>query len=211
MFRNLLTVLIISTFVFISGCQHGNRANPQSKPKTVPYVEFKTYNNEVLPKLDEGYTIVKHDQYQGPKNKTRDAILKEAKQLKANLVMVKSDFGYEAVSFDIYYLKKTDKDDGFGAQYVNMPLHIRQNYDSNLGCTLGDITYGTPAYNADLHKDDVIEKVDGVTVTSCTQFKKSIHRKKSVKLNVWADGKTYNIDLKLQTKSKSRSSNKKTK
>ena len=208
MFRNVLTVLIISTFVFMSGCQKSNGAKPA--PKTIPYVEYQKYNDEVLPKIDQGYSVLKHTEYLGPKNKTRDEITKQAKKLRADLIMVKSDFGYYDVTFDIYYLKKPDVDNSFGAQFVEMPLHIRQNFSSNLGCTLGDIAYGTPAYNADLHKDDVVTKSNGVVVTSCQHFKKIIRKKKSVKLDIWADGKSFTSELQLKKKSKStsKSSNK---
>ena len=203
MFRNVLTVLIISTFVFMSGCQKSSGAKPA--PKTIPYVEYQKYNDDVLPRLDQGYSVIEHTEYLGPNNKTRDEIIKKAKALKANLVMVKSDFGFDKVAFEIYYLKEPLKDNSFGAQFVEMPLHIRQNFGSNLGCTLGDISYGTPAYNADLHKDDVITKVNGKVVTSCRHFKKLIRKRSSVKLDIWADGKNFSTDLKLRKKSKSTS------
>ena len=205
MLRNVLTVLVISTFVFMSGCQKSDGAKPA--PKTIPYVEFHKYHEEVLPKLDQGYKVVEHTEYLGPKNITKDEILKKAKKLKANLVMVKSDFGFDKVSFDIYYLKKSKKDNGFGAEFVEMPLHIRQNFGSNLGCALGEVSYGTPAYNADLHKDDVITKVNGKVVTSCNHFKKLIRKRTSYKLDIWADGKNITAELKLKKKSKSTSSN----
>jgi len=169
-------------------------------PNKVIYTQYTDYNKEVLPKLDQGYTVVKHDNYVGPKNKTKDAIIKAAKALRSNLVMVKSDFGYDTVSFNIYYLKNTKNVTGFGAETVPMPLHIRQNFHSNDGCTLGEIDYASPAYNADLHKDDVIVKVNDILITSCKKFHNSIRNKKTVKLNVWADNKTYDIELKLQTK-----------
>ena len=194
MLRNLLTVLILSTLMFMTGCQ---------KKPTPPYVEFNQYNDDVLPKLDEGYVILKHESYTGPKNMTKDSILKSAKDYKADLVMVNDDFGIHEVSFDIYYLKKPNSrtKTQFGAKFIEMPLHIRQNFNSNLGCTLGNISYGSLAYEYDLHKYDVITKANGKEITSCKQFSKILSKSGyNAKLNVWADGETYEITIKRNKK-----------
>ena len=198
MFQNTLSALFLSAVILMSASVTSSAATSNATKPT--YVKYKDYNREVLPKIDQGYTVVKHDTYTGAKNRTKDTIISEAETLGANFVMVKSDFGFEEVSFDIYYLKKKKSTNSFGAETVKMPLYIRQNFNSNDGCTLGEITYGSAAYNADLHKDDVITKVDDLQVFSCKQFHKVIRHKKAVKLKVWADNKTYSIELKLQTK-----------
>ena len=84
-----------------------------------------------------------------------------------------------------------------------MPLHIRQNFNSNLGCTLGNISYGSLAYEYDLHKYDVITKANKEVITSCKHFSKVLSKSDyNVKLSVWADGSTYEIAMKRAKKEK---------
>jgi len=210
MFRNVITVLFVSALILMSGCQSSSGAKPSKK--VIPYVEYTSYHNEVLPKIDNGYSVVKHQEYKGPKNISKDEIMATAKKNNADLVMVKNAFGFDEVEFDIYYLQETKVNNKFGAKLVEMPLHIRQTFGSNLGCTLGDISYGTPAYKYDLHKDDIITKANDRVVTSCGQFKKIMKKSKSsLKLELWADGTTYQVNMKIASKSKRTSSKKKAK
>jgi len=189
----LLSLILITGFT--SACN-----NSQPRPPKTQYIEFSNYNEEVLPKLSEGYSVVKHDApYIGPRNITRDEILTTAKRLRANLVMVDSEFGIYNNTFDIVYLRKLRNNRlKFGATFIEMPLHIRQNLNSNIGCTIDQVYYGTPAYLNDIHHHDVITKVNGQEITSCRKLTSILKKNpKWLYLTIWADNKTYRIEMDL--------------
>ena len=185
------SILITLTILLLSAC---GAATP--KKDKLQYITFESYHDEVLPKIDEGYDVIEEEHYNGSENYTPDQLKAKARAKRADIIMVDSEFGIHNNTFDIYYLKKYDYSKlRFGAKFIKMPLHIRQKFNSNIGCTLGQVFYDTPAYKYDLHEFDIIIKADDEEVTSCYKLKEILSKRRShINITIWADGQIIDID-----------------
>ncbi len=175
----------------------------EQKPD-IQYVEFESYEEEVVPKLERNYTGMcqRIRQYQ---NITPDEFIRRAQSdyrfQGTELVMVDPEIENGMYSFHACYLKKINVDNmRFGAELnPNMPMHLRESFASNKGCTIGRVFYDTPAYYADIHRNDVVTNVNGKEVLSCKHMKSLLDDSSSVSLRLWVNGQlidTPEIELK---------------
>jgi C-terminal processing protease CtpA/Prc len=87
----------------------------------------------------------------------------------------------------------------FGALVKDLPDELKAKLQTNLGLVVRAIVLDSPAYAADLLKDDIILKIDGAPVPSAQKFYESIITKAGteIELSVLRGDKTLSKRIRL--------------
>lgn len=187
-------IILLMSILLLFGCKQNVKPNA---PKKVQYVEFADYLDEVVPKLESGYIIVSEKKHVYSQNITPEYFTNYAKRLRATIVMVDTKYRHNSNDFYAYYLKKIDISKMIlGATLKQIPQKYRVRINTNTGCMIGFVYKNTPAYANDLTENDIVLKANGEAVLSCNDFAKTIKNDdvKTLDLQLWADGNTFNIE-----------------
>ena len=192
------TIITLSLPLIFTGCISSGLSPTSSDD--LKYVEVQNINAAVGPKLDTGFAIVKCDKIKTAKNITPEDFMSKAmtnsQYFGSEIVMVSTDISDGYYYFDACYLKEIDIEGMvFGAKLnSDMPMDIREEFDSNKGCALGKVYYETPAYKNDLHENDVVTYANNKEVKSCKHLQEIIYDADMLNLTLWADGNEFEVN-----------------
>lgn len=171
----------------------------------IQYIEIQDIYKEVVPKLETGYEILGNAYIRTSNNKITVenfiGIGENSPQYSdAEIVMVKLDTQGNTYKYTAYYLNKRDTEsEVLGAYFQDNEWSqelkdIRRELNSNKGCIISAVYYGTPAYKYSMHSGDVVLYANNHEINSCNHFQRIIDDSSILNLTVWANGNRFDMN-----------------
>ncbi|MBN2834549.1 MAG: PDZ domain-containing protein [Candidatus Delongbacteria bacterium] len=218
------TFLIFTSFIFIISCStisdfyeplsppeergyHVIRLGKNEKPK-IYYSNNFDYDIDEL--LSEHFFCLGFVNYNGVDEDITFDISQHCKEIGATIAIYTrgyTDTRYGTTDYGVYSIKRYDyhiayfvrftDDVGFGLEFLNLNSEDRQLYKRNTGALVYIVYKNSPAYFANIVKNDIIVKIDNKEIANANDAINILYlvsEKKKIELEVLRDG-----DIKIIT------------
>ena len=101
--------------------------------------------------------------------------------------------------FATYWVKS--KPPSLGVRCNNLPPEVKKEIGSNKGVIILAVIKGTPAYNSDILRDDIIKRINDIEITNMKNFVNLIakHKGEKVTFAIIRDGEEIIKEVKINT------------
>jgi hypothetical protein len=140
-----------------------------------PQVFYGTdFQSDDVKYLERGYLPIGYSDFYGESTNASGA-LEEAKRRKADFVVLYSHETDSGIEFGAKYWVKA-KPRVFGAVCVTLPQDRKRELQRQHGVLVFAVVRGTPAFDADLHRGDVITRIGTDEVADVRTYKQLIDK-----------------------------------
>jgi C-terminal processing protease CtpA/Prc len=206
------------------------RANPAFEKatgelKVFIYSADAKHDNELA--NEAGYVMIGSSSFYGPqKVMTKEQLRDQAKNVGASMVIIQSKYKdttsgaipvafanqYSATATAIpysisrndtvatFWVRRDVSHMHFGAFCGPLPDDLRARLQRNTGLIVKSVVSGTPAFNADVLRGDIILRISGENVTDAASFQKQLERMagQSISLDILRGDTQKNIEVPLR-------------